>query len=194
MAEFIVKLKKRELKRVPITSLQTLIGRDATCGVMIDNPGVSRIHAKVCVEDERFVIYDAGSSNGMFINGDRMTKRVLRDGDEIQIGKFVVVFAADGAADMTALEDNRPVAQLAAAKARRDLIRTTHLSPNTMHKLILASELPTPGAPPPETAEPVTVVNGDIASRRLARRLGALSAGLAVAVLVLAAEAIWQIF
>ncbi|MCS7071755.1 MAG: FHA domain-containing protein, partial [Anaerolinea sp.] len=54
--------------------------------------GVSRLHAAICRQDETLTIVDMGSSNGTHLNGQRLIPdqpRVLRDGDEIRLGKLV---------------------------------------------------------------------------------------------------------
>ena len=91
MAELIVTLKGRELRRVPITKTDTVIGRDPSSDVRIDNPGVSRTHAIVRYRDFIFRVWDHGSANGLFVNGLRVDGHMLRDGDAIQVGKFLVV-------------------------------------------------------------------------------------------------------
>jgi hypothetical protein len=54
--------------------------------------GVSRIHASLERDDETLNIIDMGSSNGTYLNGQRLTAnqpRVLRDGDEVRFGKMI---------------------------------------------------------------------------------------------------------
>ncbi len=54
--------------------------------------GVSRQHAAIELKEETLVLTDLGSSNGTFLNGQRLSanqSRVLRDGDEIKLGKIV---------------------------------------------------------------------------------------------------------
>lgn len=54
--------------------------------------GVSRLHAAIARNDNTLTLVDLGSSNGTFLNGQRLTEqtpRVLRDGDEIRFGRLV---------------------------------------------------------------------------------------------------------
>lgn len=72
------------------------IGRDASCGIALpqDN-SISRTHAALRQDANGFVIEDRGSSNGVFVNGVRITaERPLRSGDEIQIGNSRFRFEA----------------------------------------------------------------------------------------------------
>lgn len=62
------------------------IGRDPICEIMLDDPHVSRTHASINVEGNTLTIKDAGSTNGVFVNGKKITEHVLSDGDKILIG------------------------------------------------------------------------------------------------------------
>lgn len=96
MPELIVYLRDRELMRKPILAVETVIGRDANCDVVLDNAGVSRKHAMIVLEKDRFMIRDAGSQNGFSLNGKTAEESELRDGDVVKINKFEVRFAEAG--------------------------------------------------------------------------------------------------
>lgn len=65
------------------------IGREG-CDITLSDPDVSRRHAAVEMSNGGLSIEDLGSTNGTFVNGERITApRALRDGDEIQIGSTV---------------------------------------------------------------------------------------------------------
>jgi diguanylate cyclase (GGDEF)-like protein len=71
---------------------ELVIGRVATAGFRIDEDGVSRQHAKLVIAPEGTVqIIDLDSRNGTFVNGDRVTRCDLRDGDKIQIGNTTIL-------------------------------------------------------------------------------------------------------
>jgi pSer/pThr/pTyr-binding forkhead associated (FHA) protein len=53
---------------------------------------VSRRHAQIRRETSGFTLVDVGSLNGTYINRERVEKTELRSGDELQIGKFKLVF------------------------------------------------------------------------------------------------------
>lgn len=62
------------------------IGRDDDCQLVIADRQVSRQHARITLESEGYVLHDLGSKNGTFVNGQEVKgRRVLKDGDEIQI-------------------------------------------------------------------------------------------------------------
>ncbi|MBK9710066.1 MAG: ATP-binding cassette domain-containing protein [Kouleothrix sp.] len=72
--------------------LRTAIGRQG-CAVLLQHPTVSRVHAWVDrLPDGSHILRDAGSSNGTFVNGQRVSQHSLNAGDIIQIGPFKLVY------------------------------------------------------------------------------------------------------
>jgi hypothetical protein len=71
---------------------RTLIVRSPDCDIFLDDVTVSRRHAVLIREGNEFTIEDQGSLNGTFVNRARIESARLRDGDEIQIGKYRLVF------------------------------------------------------------------------------------------------------
>lgn len=76
-------------------NLITLKGERATIGrspentIQLLDPGVSTRHCQIFVKRGEYVLADLGSRNGTFVNGQRVSKIRLADGDRIQIGKHV---------------------------------------------------------------------------------------------------------
>jgi hypothetical protein len=67
------------------------VGREQGAGLVIDDGGVSRRHARFLDDDGTIVVEDLGSSNGTFVNGDRISSPVeLAAGDEVQVGGTVL--------------------------------------------------------------------------------------------------------
>jgi pimeloyl-ACP methyl ester carboxylesterase len=73
---------------------QTTIGRSPECDIFLDDVTVSRRHAVVTRGDDGFTIEDLGSLNGTFLNRSRIDNGVLDNGDELQIGKYRLIFLA----------------------------------------------------------------------------------------------------
>jgi len=70
-----------------------LLGRTADCIVRFEAVSVSRVHARLVVNQQGTVVEDLDSKNGTFVNGTRITGQVtLRDGDEIRIGAVPLTF------------------------------------------------------------------------------------------------------
>jgi pSer/pThr/pTyr-binding forkhead associated (FHA) protein len=66
------------------------IGRNSDSDIKIDNAGVSAHHAKIIKEGDAFVIEDTESRNGTFVNGKRVSRHALSEGDEVIISKHIL--------------------------------------------------------------------------------------------------------
>jgi two-component system cell cycle response regulator len=73
-------------ERFPIAKNRTVIGRQRGADVWIDDKSVSRSHAEIVLDGEETVLCDLGSKNGTFCNNHKTLRRILVDGDLIQIG------------------------------------------------------------------------------------------------------------
>ncbi|MBN1259467.1 MAG: FHA domain-containing protein [Anaerolineae bacterium] len=72
---------------------QVLIGRDPSSHVFLDHPMVSRNHAEIVQQGGNYMLRDLGSSNGTFVNGQRVAGWVpVRMGDVIQVGPYKLVY------------------------------------------------------------------------------------------------------
>ena len=79
--------------RFLITADGVSIGRSTESSIFLDDVTVSRSHAQIKREDMgAFVLVDNASLNGTYLNNVSVEKNVLKNGDEIQIGKFHFVF------------------------------------------------------------------------------------------------------
>lgn len=82
----------------PLDAGTVVIGRDASATIRLDDDQVSRRHAQVVVSDGRAELSDLGSTNGTFVDGHRLTSPVvLRAGQQVKIGKHVLVVGAPAA-------------------------------------------------------------------------------------------------
>ncbi len=80
--------------RFMINNSVATIGRAVDSEIFLDDVTVSRKHATIsCAQD--FTFTDLGSLNGSYLNNERATTAVLKSGDEIQIGKFHLVFISN---------------------------------------------------------------------------------------------------
>jgi hypothetical protein len=76
----------------PLASDQLIIGRDAASGVAINDAEVSRQHARLTFQGGKYVLEDLGSTNGTFVNGQRLTgATVLKSGDVVSLGEQIVL-------------------------------------------------------------------------------------------------------
>jgi hypothetical protein len=80
------------LQEVDLGPGSTVIGRSASCHITIDDPLVSREHARICVEGNRITLEDLGSRNGVQVGGKAIQGIVeLYDNDRIRIGSQELV-------------------------------------------------------------------------------------------------------
>ncbi|MGB3828685.1 MAG: FHA domain-containing protein, partial [Ornithinimicrobium sp.] len=86
-------------ERKPLHTAVTMLGRDESATIVIDDPGVSRRHAEIRVSHDgphlQVLIRDAGSTNGTFLNGDQIGTEELSDGDRITMGRSTLTFHLD---------------------------------------------------------------------------------------------------
>lgn len=74
----------------------TRLGRAADCEISLDDITVSRWHAEVLRDGDEYRVRDAGSLNGTYVNSERIDEATLHQGDELQVGKFRMVFFQKG--------------------------------------------------------------------------------------------------
>jgi hypothetical protein len=83
------------LQEIDLPAGDTLIGRSAACHVTIEDPLVSRQHARIHIRGGRATIEDLGSRNGLQVNGRAIEGVVvLKDGDRVRIGTQELVLAS----------------------------------------------------------------------------------------------------
>jgi pSer/pThr/pTyr-binding forkhead associated (FHA) protein len=73
---------------------QLTVGRSANCQITIDDTFVSQVHARISQRDASVTVEDLGSTNGTFVNGNRLSAPVsMRIGDRVQFGNTVLELA-----------------------------------------------------------------------------------------------------
>jgi pSer/pThr/pTyr-binding forkhead associated (FHA) protein len=78
---------------LPLKGLEAVtLGRSRTCDLRLSDNDASRRHAEIIPVTGGFVVRDLDSTNGTFVNGERVHERQLRPGDRIEIGSSVVTF------------------------------------------------------------------------------------------------------
>ncbi|HET7618997.1 MAG TPA: adenylate/guanylate cyclase domain-containing protein [Vicinamibacterales bacterium] len=79
-----------ETVRHPLSSGETVMGRAPVCDLTIDDPSISRRHARFRVHGDRCVLSDLGGRNGTFVNGAQVTEAEVSDGDVVVLGRFAL--------------------------------------------------------------------------------------------------------
>ena len=95
MAKLFLKFEDRVLQELSLSGGTVTIGRQPDNVLRIDNPAVSGHHARVYAEGDHYVIEDVESFNSTYVNGERISKVVLKDGDNATIGKHTIEFRDD---------------------------------------------------------------------------------------------------
>src|SRR5215203_7277706 len=72
---------------VPVSKNQFEIGRRETNDLRLAGSEVSRDHADIAVEGNRFTLRDRNSRYGTYVNGEQMTERLLVYGDKVRLGR-----------------------------------------------------------------------------------------------------------
>jgi hypothetical protein len=82
----------REGEQIPLAGDLITIGRNPDSHLFLDDVTVSRHHARLVRDATGFVLEDQNSLNGTYVNRKRVERHHLVDGDELQIGKYKLLF------------------------------------------------------------------------------------------------------
>lgn len=83
-------------RRIPLSTEPLTIGRAAKCEVQIDHDSASRQHARITLASANYQIEDLGSTNGTYVNDALVDVTVLRDGDQVKVGRTIFKFISSG--------------------------------------------------------------------------------------------------
>ena len=173
MATLIVRLGDREIDRYKIVKTITTIGRDKGNDLIIENSSVSRVHARIRYTKRHYLVSDAGSRNGILVNGDKVNEYPLRFGDRVTVGKFEVEFSSIGD-----VSEHRLI-----SVAKKDLPETTDIEETFAVKLTELKS--TASGMAPVTRGPVPMESGglvDEEDKRLMVVVVAISIVMAVGI------------
>lgn len=83
---------------IPLYKPVTTIGRLLENDVVINDPGVSRFHAEIHHEDDKYILVDKNSTGGTLLNNKKITRAVMFSGDLISLAGLPLMFVVDNAA------------------------------------------------------------------------------------------------
>ncbi len=92
--------------RFAATDTVTTIGRHPDSTIFLDDVTVSRRHAEIHRTPAGYELVDAGSLNGTYVNGSRIDRLGLAEGDQLQVGKYKLVVVVEDDEDDAALQSD----------------------------------------------------------------------------------------
>lgn len=98
---------------------EIIIGRSSELDMVLVEDMVSRKHAKIITEDNTVTIQDLGSTNGTFVNGEKVRTSEIKDGDRILIGTSIIKLVTIAGEQSTSLTENEARSRLAVAANKR---------------------------------------------------------------------------
>lgn len=106
---------------VEVPAGATIVGRDVTCALRLDDEGISRRHMCLLRSEDEIFVEDLGSSNGTVLNGEPLAGTArLRDRDVLQLGSYRLVLRIVGEhEDQTSTRREASLADLGAIKKAR---------------------------------------------------------------------------
>ncbi len=148
-AKLILLLNDEKVGDYTLDRESIVIGRRPGSDIQIDNLAVSGAHARVLTILKDSFIEDLNSTNGVFVNGQRIKKQVLADGDVVTIGKHQLRYARDP--DATSDREERVVDAKAllreGGRAAPNAARLRLLMEGKTKQLVLSKALTTIGKP-----------------------------------------------
>lgn len=100
-------------REIPLAKDSFSIGRTPENDLEVKDSLISRKHTSIVRKGDRFLIYDLGSSNGTFVNREKIEMKVLENGDLIRIGDTEIVFTEEKQKDSRPLKPAAPAAPTA---------------------------------------------------------------------------------
>ena len=134
MAEIVVKYDDKVVERVVIDKRRVSIGRTKENDIVLENRGVSRKHALIEFNDSGAVLIDNDSLNGTFLNDRRVTEEILRNRDQITIGKYNLLFHDDTTEVDTPLDSEYDGTMVLNTKKQRERLRQDQKDRETVRR------------------------------------------------------------
>ena len=109
MAKLVLHRLGSEMREVILDQDRVTIGRRADHDICLPFPAVSADHAEIITVVADSFLHDLGSTNGTFVNGERVTKHFLRDRDRIDIGRQQLVYLVNESETIDPLPAETPI-------------------------------------------------------------------------------------
>ena len=131
---------------------ELIIGRSSELEMVLIEDMVSRHHAKITTTNDEIFIEDLGSTNGTFVNGEKITKCKLKEGDRILIGTSIIklVYEEQGAGSSGGMSgglggdahvEDRPMPTISSSAGARRVAQQGHTSPGAAQSGVLSGAI-----------------------------------------------------
>ena len=110
--------------RFEVETGRVTIGREASNSIQLHDREVSRHHAEIHGEGERLVLLDLGSSNGTYVNGERIKTHELASGDQVQIGRTLMLFTGPAEESSSRLQEKVGIVEQPPADDKSRIVRS----------------------------------------------------------------------
>ncbi|UCH98329.1 MAG: sigma 54-interacting transcriptional regulator [Candidatus Aminicenantes bacterium] len=95
-------------KKYPLQKSTITIGRDETNDIVINNEFISRKHVNITLKPNSFLVEDAGSANGIFVNNKKVKKAELKTGESFKVGEIIFSLETGETSEFTLSEQFSP--------------------------------------------------------------------------------------
>lgn len=82
-------------RNIRLTAGTMVIGRKAECNIQLEEKMVSGQHAQITIRPNEVILKDLGSTNGTLVNGEAVSEKTLRTGDQISIGNYKLIIVRE---------------------------------------------------------------------------------------------------
>jgi pSer/pThr/pTyr-binding forkhead associated (FHA) protein len=166
MARLILTFNKQVIKEYPFLRDSVTIGREEDNTIIIPNLAVSGYHARIDKAGSEFIITDLQSTNGTFLNNEKVVSQKLAHGDNILIGKHIILFVAS----------EKKVKAGGETSEKMDLGKTMMLDTAKQRELLKKQKTPPKPVTAPEKIGVITFVDGsstgDVELKKKLTKLG----------------------
>lgn len=131
MARLILMFNKQVIKEYPLLKDSVSIGRQDDNTIVIDNLAVSGYHARIDMAGSAYILTDLQSTNGTFVNDEKIVSQKLAHGDNIAIGKHVLLFVATEQAKETGKKASLNKTMVLDTMKQRELLAKQQTEPTT---------------------------------------------------------------
>lgn len=165
MARLILTFNKQVIKEYPFLKESVTIGREEDNTIVISNLAVSGYHARIDKTGSDYIVTDLQSTNGTFVNNKKVVSQKLAHGDNILVGKHIILFVA-----------SEKKVQRDAKSGKADLGKTMMLDTVKQKELLKKQKTPPKPVAAPEKIGVISFIDGssigDIVLKKKLTKIG----------------------